>query len=331
MQLRSKNTLLRTLCALAVLAGALDAAEPVPVILDTDMDSDCDDAGAVAILHTLADRGEAKILATVVSSLYRWNVPCLETINRYYGRPDLPIGAPKRDAVDSRAGSRYARQVAESGPTRLRANADAPDALAIYRQTLATQPDGSVVIVTLGEVTNLRNLLRSQPDQHSALAGTELIQRKVKRWVCMGGRYPRHLDPRVFGNFKTDPTAIVEAARAWPREVVFSGLGDDILTGSRLKETPPENPVRRAYDLYLGKAPARPSWDLIATLYAVRPEASIWRLQKRGYNHIFPNGTNEWRDQPDSPTHRLLLLADGAETELKTTLDGLMIQPPLRR
>jgi hypothetical protein len=33
-------------------------AEPVPIIFDTDMDSDCDDAGALALLHTLADRVE---------------------------------------------------------------------------------------------------------------------------------------------------------------------------------------------------------------------------------------------------------------------------------
>ena len=67
----------------------------VKIIYDTDMDTDCDDAGALAILHALADRGEAEILATVVSSRYRWSVPCVEAINRYYGRPDLPIGAPK--------------------------------------------------------------------------------------------------------------------------------------------------------------------------------------------------------------------------------------------
>jgi hypothetical protein len=87
----------------------------------------------------------------------------------------------------------------------------------------------------------------------------------------------------------------------------------------------------RAYELHLGTAPARPSWDLIATLYAVLPEAPFWRLRDDGYNHIFPNGTNEWRDQPDSPTHRLLLLADGAEEQLKTALEELMIQPPRRR
>ena len=65
---------------------------PARIILDTDMDSDCDDAGALALLHVLADHGEAKILAVAASSLYRWSVPCIEAINRYYGRPDLPIG-----------------------------------------------------------------------------------------------------------------------------------------------------------------------------------------------------------------------------------------------
>jgi len=109
---------------------------PAHIILDTDMDSDCDDAGALALLHVLADRGEAKILAVAASSLYRWSVPCIEAINRYYGRPDLPIGAPKRDAVDSHAGSKYARAVAESVTTRWEANSDAPDATEVYRQPL---------------------------------------------------------------------------------------------------------------------------------------------------------------------------------------------------
>ena len=122
------------------------------------MDSDCDDAGALALLHVLADRGEAEILAVAASSLYRWSVPCIEAINRYYGRPDLPIGAPKRDAVDSHAGSKYARAIAESVATRWKTNADAPDATEVYRQTLASQPDHSVVIVSVGDLTNIRNL-----------------------------------------------------------------------------------------------------------------------------------------------------------------------------
>ncbi len=301
---------------------------PVRIIFDTDMDSDCDDAGALAVLHALADRGEVEILATVVSSLYQWNVPCVEAINRYYGRPDLPIGSPKRDAVDSHAGSRYARQIAESCVTRLKSNAGAADAVRIYRRALASQDDGAVVIVSVGDLTNLRNLLRSPADEFSDLAGPELVRRKVARWVCMGGRYPSHLDPKVYGNFKTDPTSTVEVARDWPTDLVFTGLGEDILTGSRLKETPPDNPVRRAYELYLGDAPARPSWDEVAVLYAARPDAPFWRTCTIGHNHIFPNGTNEWRDQPDSGNHVLLLLRDAARDEVGARIDGLMVQPP---
>src|SRR5687768_10367927 len=71
------------------------AAPPVRIIFDTDMDSDCDDAGALAVLHALADRGEAEILATVASSKNPWSAPCVDAINTYYGRGDLPIGVPK--------------------------------------------------------------------------------------------------------------------------------------------------------------------------------------------------------------------------------------------
>ena len=34
---------------------------PTPVILDTDIQGDVDDVGAVAVLHALAARGEAEI------------------------------------------------------------------------------------------------------------------------------------------------------------------------------------------------------------------------------------------------------------------------------
>ncbi len=40
---------------------------PVPLILDTDMSGDADDAGTLAMLHALADRGECRLLATVVN------------------------------------------------------------------------------------------------------------------------------------------------------------------------------------------------------------------------------------------------------------------------
>jgi len=44
-------------------------AQPVKIIFDTDMESDVDDVAALAMLHGLADKGEAEILATISSSL----------------------------------------------------------------------------------------------------------------------------------------------------------------------------------------------------------------------------------------------------------------------
>ena len=300
----------------------------VKIVYDTDMDTDCDDAGALAILHALADRGEAEILATVVSSRYRWSVPCVEAINRYYGRPDLPIGAPKTKWADTaRRGSRYAKQIAEQYATRLKSNDDAPDVVDVYRRVLAAQDDASVVIVTVGYLTNIRDLLASKADAISPLDGPALVQKKVRRWVCMGGRYPETLNPGVFGNFKPDPSSAVIAARDWPGPIYFTGLGENIQTGGRLHETPADNPVRRVYKLYLRERKTRPSWDPIGVLFGVRSKADLWKIHIGGRNHIFDNGTNQWRDGPET-NHRLVQLQPDSEERLRKTLDELMVKGP---
>jgi hypothetical protein len=300
---------------------------PVRLIFDTDMDTDVDDAGALAMLHALADNGEVEILAVMVSSLYPWSAPAADVINHYYGRPELPIGSPKGDGATLDRTYRYAREIAQEFPHRVRSNDEAQDAARLYRQILAVQPDRSVVILTVGYMTNLRELLRTGPDEHSPLSGRELVARKVKLWVCQGGRYPLHLDPRPFGNFKPHPEAIVEAARDWPTAITFNGTGADVLTGSLLRQTPANNPVRRAYELYLRNTDTRPSWDQLALLYAVRGLGPYFTLQSQGYNHIFEDGTNVWRRAPDRPHHRVLEL-EMEPVELAALIDQLMIQPP---
>ncbi len=71
-------------------------AAPVRILFDTDLQTDCDDAGALAILHALADAGEAEILGLVVSSGDPWAAGCADAINTWYGRPDLPVGRTLR-------------------------------------------------------------------------------------------------------------------------------------------------------------------------------------------------------------------------------------------
>ena len=119
------------------LTFAIASAQDKPhIIFDTDMDTDCDDVGALAMLHALADNGEIAILATPVSSKFPYSVPCTMAINQYYGRGELLIGSPKGKGASIDRGSKYAQQIAKAYPTRYKTNDDAPDAVEMYRKVL---------------------------------------------------------------------------------------------------------------------------------------------------------------------------------------------------
>lgn len=87
------------LMAAAACAACAPKEPPVSLIFDTDMAPDYDDVGALAVLHALADSGEARILATVSSNRLETTVPCIDVINTYFGREKIPLGAPKGEAV----------------------------------------------------------------------------------------------------------------------------------------------------------------------------------------------------------------------------------------
>ena len=67
------------------------------LILDTDLGPDYDDVGAMAVMHALADSGYVNILATLSSNHDELVIPCIEVLNIYFNRPDIPLGAPKRE------------------------------------------------------------------------------------------------------------------------------------------------------------------------------------------------------------------------------------------
>ena len=66
--------------------------EPVNLILDTDFDTDCDDVGALAVLHALWRRGEVNPLGVVCSVPVLWTAACAAAVNEACGRADLPVG-----------------------------------------------------------------------------------------------------------------------------------------------------------------------------------------------------------------------------------------------
>ena len=119
------------------------AQPPVNIIFDTDVDHDCDDIGALFILHAAVERSEAKLLATIGCTSSDSIAPCLDAMNTWFGRPEIPVGTLKDPGL--LVGPHYTTELVKRFPHRFQSGKDSPDAVVLYRQILAKEPDGSVV------------------------------------------------------------------------------------------------------------------------------------------------------------------------------------------
>jgi len=314
------------LCLLTIQGCSQTHTPLVSVIFDTDMGPDYDDVGALTLLHALADNGEARILATISSNRYAFTVPCIDVINHYYGRPDIPIGAPL-DGVDleDEHPEKWAEALPAAFEHRYKTTAQAQDAVQLYRRILAQEPDHSVVIVTVGFLTNLAALLKSPPDQHSNLTGKELVKKKVSHLVSMAGRFPKGREYNVY----IDTPASIVAFNEWPTSVILSGfeIGKEILTGKRLIASDiPDTPAKVAYTICLrqGDPYGRMSWDQTAVLVAVRGTEPYFGTQ-RGKMVVASDGSNTWEEHPNGP-HQYLTWKMAVEP-LTTIIEDLMMHP----
>ncbi|HUV29009.1 MAG TPA: nucleoside hydrolase, partial [Anaerolineales bacterium] len=286
------------------IANILKDNQTVPqIILDTDFAGDVDDVGALAILQAYADNGQVDILGVMISSGNHYAPRAVDAINTYYGRPDIPIGITWSPSVSIQ--SRYTLDIALDFPNDIDV---IPNAIDLYREILASKPDKSVIIVSVGFLTNLQGLLSSKPDENSTLNGIDLVSAKVAYLVTMGGYYPNskdHPDKKEY-NFALDPAATNYVVTNWPTPIFFSGyeIGEDIITGTSLDETAPDNPVRVAYKLYTGGR-GRSSWDLTAVHFAVGNNKNVWQLIGPGINQTLPNGANYWKEIADGQHYYL--------------------------
>jgi hypothetical protein len=302
------------------------AAPPVNIIFDTDMGGDCDDVGALFILHGAVERGEARLLATMGCVSADAIAPALDAINIWFGRPEIPVGTLKDPGL--LAGPHYTSEIARRFPHTFPSGADYPDAVSLYRQILAKQPDGSVVVVAVGPLRNLANLLQSRPDGASPLDGPELVAKKVQRLDLMGGNYPPLANPKAAEwNFKQDPAAAALVCSNWPTPVLFNGEGGSTCSGRRVTyEMPEHNPLTMAYAAYpgVGFAGDRLSWDPISCLVSVRGAAPWYKVVGGGANLTdATTGINTWKTN-DNRGHAYLVL-HSRKPEVEKALEDMMV------
>lgn len=289
-----------------------DYEDPVMIILDTDMGSDCDDAGALALLHVYANRGKAEILGCIYSSSkVPWGVGVIDAINTAYGRPDIPIGATDDSVVGDPVDKMNARELARDTETYghdLITTTDALSNIELSRRLLASAPDTSVTYITIGHTKGLYDLLVSGADSISPLAGSSLVKQKVKRWIALGalgansedGYYHRDWNFFFNGTAPYTDTLVDE----FPRPVWFVDAGNRVMTGNSLKYTPEDHIVRQAYEHWLRKFGGktlddqRPSWDLATIYFAVIGEGDFLHNTGRGRLDIDQDKGCRWF--PDS-------------------------------
>jgi pyrimidine-specific ribonucleoside hydrolase len=315
----------------AVLLPAQTKGKPVAIIFDSDMGPDYDDVGAITLLHAFADSGYAKILATVASTKYEGVAAVFNIFNTYFNRPDIIIGVPKGKALELKDKQHWTDTLLLKYSHKIKTNNEVPDAIEVYRKVLASQPDKTVTIITVGFLTNLSGLLQSRPDKYSRLNGKELIKQKVKQLVCMAGRFPSGSE----FNVRMDTAASQFVFSNWQTPVLFSGVGIGlkIKTGlplihnDAIKNSPVKDVFRICIPLSPEDSAGRMSWDETAVLIAVKGYKPWYKIEK-GKMMVNEDGGNTWTRESSLHSY---IVEELSPIIVERLINNLIMHQPMHR
>lgn len=352
------------------------ATAPVNVIFDTDACWDNDDGMALAIVHALHDRHEANLVAVTLSIDEQWCAPYVDVINMFYNHPDIPIGAIRSglglDAAQEK--SRTARSAKKPQhptytfadlilkqknpdglpiyPRRLMDGSQAPEAVSLLRKVLVAQPDGSVVMIQVGNSATFAALLDSQPDVLSDLSGYDLVMKKVRLLSVMAGTFQdvKESNKTVVAkgtgfNIYEDVPSAQNIFTKWPTPIVVSGaeigLGVEFpgISVTHDFSYVSHHPIAESYR-YICTEVLQPNGlkekcphdhhtaDLTATLYALRPDRNYFSLSKPGRVTVLPDGNVRFDEAPEGK-HYHLNMNEEQKVRAQEAMVMLVSQPPV--
>ncbi|MBQ5761828.1 MAG: nucleoside hydrolase [Clostridia bacterium] len=308
------------------------------IIFDTDIGGDCDDAGALALCHALCDLDEASLLAVTCCYATPYVAGCVDAINKYYGR-SVPVGVnydreylSEIKYCDGYFG--YDRPICELFPNDYKVYAGIPDSLEVLRKTLADSEDDSVTLVATGYLSSFAKLILSDADEFSPLSGRELIAKKVRQTVVMGGRFFEGWpgDYLYAGapvvteyNIRSDIKAAQCVCDNWPGKLIFSSfeIGTACMSLKYFHRLADKNPAAMSYKLHpSASVSGRESWDLTAMLQAIRPDRGYWKLSACGKINVSDEGVTSF--EADETGKHYFLLPDAPESVIRDTMESLI-------
>jgi inosine-uridine nucleoside N-ribohydrolase len=306
------------------------AAASPPVIFDTDMGNDVDDALALAMLHALTSRGECELIGVTLTNAAPAAVPYVRMFNRYYGRESLPVGAAIR-SLPKGAQDGYLTATLGSAPAKWKKPSDgkAEPAVLVLRRLLAGSRE-KVRIVQVGFSANLNALLDSRPDAVSPLDGAALVREKVEMLSAMAGNF---VEDKPEYNIHIDAPSARGLVDRWPTPIVFSGFE----IGLNLKYPARGinqhfryagwHPVVESYRAYQKMPYDRPTWDLTSVLYAVRPDQEYFDLSPAGRVRVSEGSLTPFV-AAEGGFHRYLKMSPEQRPRILEALMLLASEPP---
>jgi len=319
--------------------------EPTKIILDTDMGSDCDDVGALALLNEYSNNGKVEILGVIYSSgIIPYGVGVIDAINKYYGNNNIPIGANHDkiigDTIDKMQAEKLAKDTT-AFKNEFISSKDVTEQTELIRNLIAGQKDNSVVYITIGHTKGLYDLLTSKPDSISHLSGYELTKKKIKKWVALGGLNASNKEGHLVKdwNFYYNGTASYTKylINNFPNAIYFIDGGKNVMTGKSLINTPPGNIVRTAYQYWLWnieKKPLkaqRPSWDIATVYFAVENSKKYFNILPNGYLDFDIDKGCRWIEKDTISNQYFVIQKNGTDNELANYFNEMLKKHTIKK
>ncbi len=301
----------------------------INLVIDTDIGNDCDDAGALAIAHNLANQSMCDILAFTSNTSRRDGAQAIQIINHHYHRT-VPVGMTNRTSflAEEHGYGAYSRGLVSAYGHYLNGQ-PIEDAVTLLRRTLVASPT-KVRIVCIGPLNNIADLMRSEACLESHLNGRELIKEKVESFVIMSGEFQKNRTFVVDGHPMTAEWNIIQDLSS--ARYVISHLDIPavfipysvglIETGQSLFDTPNyDSPIKLSYQIH-SNGP-RYSWDPITIYYAVMGESELFNISAPGIVSIDQQGITSFTED-SSGKHRYVRHLNHKQTVIDI-LNGLML------
>ncbi len=267
------------------------------LIIDTDFETDCDDAGALAVAHALADAGIINLIA--VNASVNSPLPALgvAAFNAAFGRRNLPVGC-NTSSSDTREYNAHRDKMPQmlyhyKLPQLFPASENSIiSSKELYLNILNNSQDNSLIICAIGLLTSIAELIE---DGH-----LDLLHRKVKALYTMANAdCPTGRD--CF-NWVMNCSAAATVLNNFKNRIVVSSAGSDILTSAGTGNGVRHDMLKCAYTSMGGgnENYFRPSWDQITVLaaagmldeYAEISGAGSIRFDAASGEHLFTPDQN---------------------------------------